>query len=510
MKPEMRFLVAEVRKLWPGIVAKNGEFARELAQFKSSYPDIGDDAIALLMADRNDGPEILHSQGTDVPQEAMGEANILAASFRADLGRDFDLGAIRDQFVRASSPDGPAWIRTQSHIISWNSAPSREVTIDGARYTVVSVGGHNLDAVVDRFVDGAMTEAPGAAGTPIVVASEDADKFAAHAAEYSRELRHGNADETRLRAILDEPIPHRARWQALGYDSDKAEPSIARLGGRTFASDGQFATALRGLKERTQCCRILARDEKGNAFIAETSPVPPPTVRVTGFGDTVSMGGYLRRFNGKPTDIIALDHSQATIDALLRGVSADPGNSTWLSTIVERSRSAVRRFSGRSDHIITADLDSQLGDLAIERSIGGDEQRIRRIADLAGQNVRVATIEDVPQADIARIVEPGGWDVPREALPVGVRIRFEPDSSGGYGMLDVIARFKRPGDAKILRQSITDVVGPGGKTCSFAAAAISIRRALEKTGHLSQILFVLRRGTAATQFASTYRAFGRA
>jgi len=510
LKPEMRFLVTEVRKLWPGIVAKNGKFAFELAQFKSSYPDLGDDAIALLMADRNDGPEILRSQGKEVPQEALGDANILAASFRADLGQDFDLGAIRDQFVRASSADGPGWIRTQSHIISWTSAPSKEVTIDGVQYRMVSVGGHNLDAVVDRFVDGPMTEAPGAAGTPIVFASEDADKFAAHAAEYSRELRHGNADEARLRAILDEPIPRRARWQALGYDSDKPEPSIARLGGRSFSSNEQFATALRGLKERTQCCRILARDEQGNAFIAETSPVPPPAIRVTGFGDTVSMGSYLRRFNGKPADVIALDHSQATIDALLSGVSAEPGNSMWLSTMVERSRNIVRRFSGRSDHIITSDLDGQLGDLAIERSIGSNEQRIQRIADLAGQNVRVATIEEVPQSDIARIVESGGWDFSREALPVGIRVRFEPGSSGGYGVLDVIARFKRPGDARILRQTITDVVGPGGKTCSFVSAAISIRRALEKTGHLSQILFVLRRGTAATQFASTYRAFGGA
>ena len=504
LKPESQALATAVMKLWPTVLGGHGQFAAALPKFKAKYPSVPDPLIAVVMVDRNEGIQVVASQVADLPEDFVDDLAELTDFFQQDVGRlGINLAPLRNSFQAAANHDAPGWIRTQSHIISWNKPTFTFDIATGTVSEIVPIGGHNLNSAVDHFIESSAGGAPNEG--QIAFASQDGDKYAAHAAEYARARQHDHADEKALQAILDKPILSRKAAEALGFGREPLKEPVARLGGRVMTSDQHFIDTLLDMKQRAPCCRLMARNGDGHAFVAEAHPVPPPVFRVRGFGDTASMGHYLRHFEGKPDDLIVLDQSQASVDALLIGLSDKAQDPSIINYVRNKFRSAVDRMSGRADHFITTDLAGERGNIVVDPGSLSDLERDQLMADLKNQSVRVAGIEDVPPQEMAKMVAGQAWHEFSGAPPVGIRIRLQSDKGGGFGILDVLTRFGRQPDSRTIRTAITVAISNNNNDQKLGATILSIRHALEKSGDLTHIRMVLKKGTTAIQMAGLTR-----
>ena len=219
----------------------------DVDRFKKSYPSVDNAALAILLADRLEGPEYLSSQdsanaGTYASQEFNDNLAILASNFQHTVwvASSIKLEPVRQKFEAANDRKVTGWQRTPSNVVSWARAVTR--TENGWTYTTQSIGGHNLDAAAQRFeaVEGAQGVELGADNSLIYSPERQAD-VEAHATQLARAVEHKRASAEEINAILDTPVESHARWQALGFDSPEiAQTSNARLGGRAFALKGEF------------------------------------------------------------------------------------------------------------------------------------------------------------------------------------------------------------------------------------------------------------------------------
>jgi hypothetical protein len=245
------------------------------------------------------------------------------------------------------------------------------------------------------------------------------------------------------------------------------------------------------------------RDEAGRIFIAETSPKPPPLIRVIGFGDTASMGSYIGKAKGTPRDIILLDESPASAAAMLSSIDAGSGGTSLLARWRQRfSRNFGERFK-HGDSLVIEDLDGEPGALTREATKDGPEVRLAQLEDFHRSTGKLTRIGRVPDGEMNQLLGSLGWDSARDGVPQATRISFDAAQSNGYEAIDVVAGFKSGAADQLPGVVTTRLADQIGNDLMLGAVQLSIRKALYQLDRteIGRITFVVHRhGTAATQF----------
>ena len=374
--------------------------------------------------------------GDEVPDDEISDRLAQVAQALGTVAAvNLDLASIKAAFETASERPQQGWIRTPSVVVSWGTGASVEL-----------VGGHNLNSKVVRFEE--TSSVSGVEFTDGVVRynPSEAARVGDKAGDIARAVEHGGArtSDDLAKVIGGAARGPRTRVVALELEQAGAPRPVARLGARSFESDAQFVKTLEAMKQKAPCCRIMARNERGEALLVETNAAPPPVIKTTTFGDNVSLGSYLRK-NGKP-DIIMLDQPSEHISSLLLSAVERQSSVSPFEVMRQRIRGLFRTAPERGDYVIGVDLNGRPGSVLMRSDARlSTEQRLVSIGEAQAKRVNDLRFQRLGAEDVQTMLGELAWVPAKDGLPTGVRVSFALQEGSQRGFIDVLMGYFRPG-----------------------------------------------------------------
>ncbi|MEM6252794.1 MAG: hypothetical protein AAF821_07720 [Cyanobacteria bacterium P01_D01_bin.156] len=248
-----------------------------------------------------------------------------------------ELDEVRLAFSNAHSVSANSWIKTPASVLSWQR--------ERGSVSLFSVGGHNLDSQTLRFEENPGISSLQVVDTPsgqvLQYPPNQRSGVLSNASELSRQIEHrGITDPQVLSRTIQGPGNIRPRREALAMSQSPA-PEI----GRPVSNNVELVSELQGLVEMNGCCRFVANDADGVAYLASMNPSPPPPVRISSYGDTPSLLNALDTRFRSPLDSnepIVLLGDTGRADAIARSLRANTqqsasllGRMPWLTKLAE-------------------------------------------------------------------------------------------------------------------------------------------------------------------------------
>ncbi|CAN5518323.1 hypothetical protein BH10PSE3_BH10PSE3_31470 [soil metagenome] len=508
--PQKRYLANRMKTLLAGLNAEPSDvdsldafiqaFTKDkahsaLSDFERAHPDIDRDQLSLFLVDNTALYAAVNSSASSEDADKLLEDCRLLSNAVGDVVQSsHSLDDVRAKFEQAANRPVAGWIRTPSLVISWVNTPRGAMV----------VGGHNLRARalkiessadvqgVQLMEDGRIAYGPG-----------QAQAVESRAAELARTVEHKGATQVDIDRIMATAAPTmRARPVALALADAPRRPPVARLGGRTFETTGDVANAMRTLKAENKCCRFAMEAEDGRIYLAETNLAPPPTERVVAFGDTASLGPYLKRNPGRPPqDLIMLGQHRSHVDAMLASFEMPSTLGQGWGGVVDRMRGGLFRSRSTADHLISRDFSGRPGAVSVTRTNGSVAERTARLESLQGRVRSPGEVAVLDPGSINRLLEPLEWNVARDGQAYAVRVPF--GSGAERGELQVVAGFVGDGmdGAKLGKIVGQDLAEARRRKATLAQAMISIENRLRALpgAHLRRVAMHVRKGAVQTQ-----------
>lgn len=419
-----------------------------------------------------------------------------------------DLDNVRREFLLASTGESQGAIRTPSSVLSWNK-----------QHSLTATGGHNLRAKTLRFerspavetvelqtdVDGQLV---------LRYNPERAAAVEGKARELARAVEHaGERDVQVLLRLAEQPVPQRARLEALTLESNRP-PEIGSsngfgvIGARTYAGKKPFVDDLRNMAAENKCCILVARDGEQTAYIAEVNTKPPPAATAFEARDTVSLLAHLETISkrkGNQRAIVFLDAPRAHVEAL---VTTLKGGEESLNSLRDLA-TAMNAEAGSTAHVVAqADL---TGRMSWMRNVG-DTLKAQGTKVLQKLGLRheasvwqAAKVEPMADEPLQAILKAADWQPARDGTPTGVRIRFEPGSDGPP-QLAIVAGFSEKAQPQALQtvqnasERTLDLAGKEGG--SVAQYLMTVRGQLQAVpqAEMRRLLLVVDEQSATALF----------
>jgi hypothetical protein len=476
---------ARVRKLEDSATPKTPDLMMQLMIEKKSIEDRAAAAEAAFA-------DLLHFG------EAFG---------RITQGEDLD-GVWLDFLLVSAGGEPRGAIRTPSSVLSWNK-----------RHSFTATGGHNLRAKTLRFEQSptvATVELQADADGQLVLRynPERAAAVEGKARELARSVDHaGERDVAALLRLIEQPLPQRARAEALALAGNRA-PEIGSsngfgvLGARTYVGKKPFVDDLRNMAARNKCCVLVARDSEQTAYIAEVNTKPPPVAMAFEARDTASLLAHLKTISERKGDqraIIFLDAPQAHVEALVTSLKGGEESLSSLRALA----TAMDGDAGATAHtVLQADL---TGRMSWMRSFG-DTFKAHSTLMLQKLGLRyeskvwkAAKVEPMQDEPLQAILKASDWQPPRDGMPTGVRISFEGGADGPpqVGFIAGFSKRAQPQAAQTVKKANERILDTAGKDgASVAQYLMTVRRELQAmpTAEMRRLLLVVDEQSAAALF----------